>query len=290
MEPGTLFLVATPIGNLADITLRALETLRSVHWIAAEDTRHTRKLLSHYQIHKPLLSYHSHNARQRAPELLAKLHAGESVALVTDAGTPGISDPGTLLVGQALAEDLPVTVLPGAAALLVGLVASGLPTHPFVFLGFPPPRTAGRKRFFSEFGTLTMTLVLYESPQRLLKTLNEMLLHWGDRKIAVARELTKFYEEVFRGTISEALEHFHDGVRGEVTLIVAGAVEPPSGLSSMTARDWRQELQDLMQHPEQTVKTAADQISSSHRLPRRLVYQEALRIKATVNLFSFYHG
>jgi 16S rRNA (cytidine1402-2'-O)-methyltransferase len=278
MEPGTLFLVATPIGNLADITLRALEVLRSVHRIAAEDTRHTRKLLSHYQIHKPLVSYHSHNAQQRGAELVAKLQAGESVALVTDAGTPGISDPGFLLVAQALAEDLKVVVVPGAAALVAALVASGLPTHPFTFLGFPPTRSAARRRFFDPYRTLPMTLVLYESPQRLARTLNDILCNWGDRQIAVARELTKFHEEVFRGSVSQAIHHFEGGVRGEVTLVVAGADKALMD-QPLVAGDWRQDLDDLLQQPQHGVKTATEEIANRYRLPRRQVYQEALRVK-----------
>jgi 16S rRNA (cytidine1402-2'-O)-methyltransferase len=280
MEPGTLFLVATPIGNLADITLRALEVLRSVHRIAAEDTRHTRKLLSHYQIHKPMVSYHSHNAKQRGTALLAKLHDGESLALVTDAGTPGISDPGFLLVAQALAEELPVVVIPGAAALVAALVGSGLPTHPFAFLGFPPTRSAGRKRFCDRYRTLPMTLVLYESPQRLARTLSDLLVHWGDRHIAVARELTKLHEEVFRGTISQAMQYFESGVRGEVTLVVAGA-DPALVEAPLVAGDWQQDLVDLLQQSQHGVRTATDEIATRYRLPRRQVYQEALRIKAS---------
>jgi 16S rRNA (cytidine1402-2'-O)-methyltransferase len=277
MEPGTLYLVATPIGNLADITLRALDLLRTVDVIAAEDTRHTRKLLSHYQIHKPLVSYHSHNARQRGPELLHKLREGTRVALVTDAGTPGISDPGALLVSQVLEAGLSVIVLPGPAAFLMAVVASGLSTQPFVFLGFPPARAAGRKRFFADYGALAMTLVLYEAPQRLLRTLEEMLGVWGNRRIVVARELTKIHEEFFRGTIARAIEHFRPGVRGELTLVVAGAEEPPARQDE--ERDWRLELEDLLRQPGITVRMAADGIAKRFRLSKRLVYQEALRIK-----------
>ncbi len=275
---GTLFLVPTPIGNLADITLRALEILRAVDWIAAEDTRHTRKLLSYYQIHKTLISYHEHNAREREPELLEKLRAGQSVALVTDAGTPGISDPGMLLLRASLACGLKVETLPGPAAFVTALIASGLPPSPFAFLGFSPNRASSRKRFFEAYGHLPMTLVFYESPQRLVETLTQMLASWGNRGIAVARELTKIHEEVFRGTVTQALQHFSQGARGEVTIVVTPG--EPSSEHQPEPTNWPEELAALLQQPSQTVKSASELIASRYQLPRRRVYQEALRIKA----------
>lgn len=274
---GTLHVVATPIGNLGDITLRALETLGTVDVIAAEDTRHTRKLLTHYAIHKPLLSYHSQNAGERAPQLLGRLKAGQSLALVTDAGTPGISDPGGSLVNEALAQGIPVTVIPGPSAVISGLVVSGLPTHPFAFLGFPPARGNGRKRFFESSGSLPMTLVLYESPKRLLRTLQDILSLWGDRRVAVARELTKHYEEVFRGSVSKALEHFAGETRGEVTLVVAGCEASHEEVNK--ALNWSQELRSLLEDMRLSVREAADAIAGQYGLSRRLVYQEALRIR-----------
>lgn len=274
--PGTLYVVATPIGNLSDITLRALEILRSVHRIAAEDTRHTRKLLTHFDIHKPLVSYHAHNVRERGPELIGKLRAGEHIALVTDAGTPGISDPGALLINEALRMDLPVTVIPGPTALIAALVASGLPTQPFAFLGFPPNRGSGRRHFFSTYATLPMTLILYESPQRLLRTLEEMELSWGNRIVAIARELTKKHEEIFRGTICEAKNHFSEEVRGELTLVVAGADQ--KGEAKEEESTWRAELLRLLQSG-MSVKEATNEIVRHYHPPRRTVYQEALRIK-----------
>lgn len=276
-SPARLYVVATPIGNLADITIRALDTLRTVHFIAAEDTRHTRKLLSYYDIHRPLTSYHSHNAQQRGPELLKRVQAGESVALVTDAGTPGISDPGYLLIEQAIAMGILVEVVPGPTALITALVASGLPTHPFAFLGFAPARGSGRRRFFESYAGLPMTLVLYESPQRLQKTLEDILTHWGDRRMAVARELTKQYEEIFRGVVSEACGHFPREVKGELTLVVAGREEQPG--EQQDKEDWKEELRELILESQMSVREVADRISDRHRLPRRMVYQEALRIK-----------
>jgi 16S rRNA (cytidine1402-2'-O)-methyltransferase len=282
MESGTLFVVATPIGNLADITLRALDTLRSVNLIAAEDTRHTRKLLSHYDIHKPMVSYHNHNMKERGPHLVGRLQAGENIAVVTDAGSPGVSDPGTLLVQEALEADIPVVCIPGPSAAITALVASGLPTHPFAFLGFPPNRGTGRKRFFASYAKLPMSLILFESPQRLLQTLKDISNSWGSRKVAVARELTKMHEEMFRGTVEEAQAHFSEGVRGEVTLVVAGAEEDETAtVTGENSLEWKEELQDLLYQQNLTVKDATEQIVQRRRLPRRAVYQAALALRGS---------
>jgi len=276
--PGTLYVVATPIGNLSDISLRALETLRSVHLIAAEDTRHTRKLLSRHDIHKPLVSYHGHNLERSGRELMERIEAGESVALVTDAGTPGVSDPGALLIAGAVDRGLPLVVIPGATALIAALVASGLPTHPFAFLGFAPARGHGRTKFFASHAVLTMTLILYESPKRLARTLEDILTFWGDRRIAVARELTKRHEEVFRGLVSRCREHFPGEVKGELTLVVEGAAEGIIA-AEREERDWRGELRLLLDTPGVTVKDAVERIAAARRVPRRTVYREALRGK-----------
>ncbi|MGV8074648.1 MAG: 16S rRNA (cytidine(1402)-2'-O)-methyltransferase [Syntrophobacteraceae bacterium] len=273
---GTLYVVATPIGNLSDITLRAIEVLRLVDAIAAEDTRHTRKLLTRFDIHKPLVSYHAHNAVERSSQLIDRLRAGENIAIVTDAGTPAVSDPGALLVREVIATDLPVIVVPGPTALIAALVASGLPIHPFAFLGFPPSRGAVRRSFFDSYAALSMTLVLYESPQRLQRTLEDMEAHWGNRLVAVARELTKIHEEVFRGTIGEARAHFSGGVRGEITLVVAGSIEESKKQES--EENWKAELVHLL-HSGMGVRDSTDRITQERRIPRRKVYQEALRVK-----------
>lgn len=301
---GALFVVATPIGNLGDITLRAIETLRTVHRIAAEDTRHTRKLLSRYDIHTPLVSYHEHNAKERGPELVARMLGGECLAVVTDAGTPGISDPGTPLVQAAIEAGIPVTVIPGPAALIAALVASGLATHPFVFLGFPPNRATLRERFFRTYAALPMTLVFYESPKRLGGTLDEMLRVFGDRRIAVARELTKIHEEVFRGRVSGALAHFSGEVQGEVAIILEGAGEvslaaqdrgeavsgepgseegpclPATGRSpSDAATAWQETLRRLILADGLSVREASETVSSRYSIPRKTVYRQALKVK-----------
>jgi 16S rRNA (cytidine1402-2'-O)-methyltransferase len=277
MSSGILYVVATPIGNLADISLRALDTLRSVDLIAAEDTRHSRKLLAHYDIHKPLISYHSQNMKTRGPQLLQKIHSGGRVALVTDAGTPGISDPGSLLVQQILAMGLEVVSIPGPAALIAALAVSGLPTQPFAFLGFPPSRGAGRTRFFHYYAALPMTVILYEAPQRLLRTLGDLLKFWNNRPIAVARELTKRYEEVYRGTIVDAQAHFSEGVKGEITLVIAGA-ELDAGNTKDTD-GWIGELEALMKDGAATVKEATARIVAKYGVARRTVYQTALLLK-----------
>ncbi|MGC8493864.1 MAG: 16S rRNA (cytidine(1402)-2'-O)-methyltransferase [Syntrophobacteraceae bacterium] len=282
-EAGKLYIVSTPVGNLADITLRALETLRAVDLIAAEDTRRTRKLLSYFEIHKPTVSYHEHNARTRGSELLEKIVSGKSVALVTDAGTPCISDPGYLLAEAALARQIELVAVPGPTALISALVVSGLPTHPFVFLGFPPAKGVERRRFFEKYAPLDMTLLLYESPNRLEKTLKSMKEAWGDRKMAVARELTKLHEEVFRGRISEALSHFAGEVRGEIALVVEGAAAGTSQVlhgedTSLESRDWKEELKELLAGG-LSAREAAQEISRRRDLPRRTVYQAVLEMK-----------
>ncbi len=222
----TLYLVATPIGNLEDITLRELRVLREVALVAAEDTRHTRKLLTHHEIPARLISLHAHNERTRAPEIIARLLAGESVAVVSDAGTPGLSDPGVDLVRQAAAAGISVVALPGPSAFVTALVASGLTTAPVTFLGFLPAAATERRRVLDAHRTLPHTLVIYEAPHRFLKSLQAIRDAWGgDRPIAVARELTKLHEEVFRGTVAEAIVQFTSRrPRGELTLVVAGAM------------------------------------------------------------------
>ena len=217
---GTLYLVATPIGHLGDITLRALETLKTVELIACEDTRRTSTLLRHYQIRKPLASLHDHNERQRTPELVDRLRGGASVALVCDGGTPLINDPGWWLVHQARAAQIPVTWIPGATALIGGLILSGFPTERFVFEGFLPAKSGARRRRLEALKGESRTVVLYESPHRLLKTLREIREVLGDIAVSCARELTKMFEEVSQGTAEEITQHFQQHPpRGEMVLV-----------------------------------------------------------------------
>ena len=222
---GTLYLVATPIGNLEDITARALRVLREAGLIAAEDTRHTRQLLAHFDIHSPMTSYYEHNKLAKLDQILSALAAGD-VALVSDAGTPGLSDPGYELVRAALHAGHAVVPIPGPSALLAALVASGLPTDAFVYLGFLPRKGSDRQRLFASAVREPRTLVAFEAPHRLLDTLRDVEATLGDRPVAVARELTKLHEEIFRGTASTARAHFAEKeILGEITLVVGGAPE-----------------------------------------------------------------
>jgi len=214
--------VSTPIGNLADITFRAVETLRSVDFIAAEDTRVSRILMQHYQITAPMMSYHDFNKERVTGKILERLNDGNNGALITDAGTPCISDPGYFLVKRALMADIPVVPIPGPAAFLTALVASGLPPDRFVFEGFLP-RKKGRQKRLKELATDPRTLIFYESPQRLIRTLREMREHWGNRPAAVGRELTKKFEDIVRGDLDELIAHFSaTPPRGELVIIVGG--------------------------------------------------------------------
>ena len=219
-----LYLVATPIGNLSDITLRALETLRQADVIACEDTRKTGRLLQHFEIDKPKIAFHEHNERQATARVMSMIEQGQSVALVTNAGTPGISDPGFTLVRRAIEEGVPVVMIPGPSALVMGLVLSGLPSHSFTFRGFPPRKSGPRKRFLEVDADSPHTLVFYESPYRLKAFLQDAVDVLGDRQAALANELTKLYEGLQRGTLSELLALFDDEEpRGEYTVVIAGA-------------------------------------------------------------------
>lgn len=218
---GTLYLVATPIGNLADITHRALQVLRDVDLIACEDTRHTRKLLQHYGIDTKTVSYHEHNEQQRAAELIELLKQGSDVAVVSDAGTPAISDPGFRLVHTAIENDVRIVPLPGPSALIAGLVAAGLPTDEFFFGGFLPPRTGARRARLGELRDVPGTLIFYEAPHRLAVSLKDAHDVLGEREAVVARELTKLHEEIRRGRLSELAEYYSTvEPRGEIVLLI----------------------------------------------------------------------
>tara|TARA_B100001094_G_scaffold116193_1_gene112133 strand:+ start:994 stop:1677 length:684 start_codon:yes stop_codon:yes gene_type:complete len=221
---GKLFLVPTPIGNLGDMTFRAVETLNQVDLILAEDTRTSIKLLKHFNIQKPLVSFHMHNEHRKLSEVISKLISGYTIAVISDAGTPGISDPGFLLVREAIANEVEVECLPGSTALIPALVQSGLSTERFVFEGFLPPKK-GRKKRFENLVDETRTIILYESPHKILKTLNQLIDFFGpERAVSVSRELSKMYEETFRGTLIEAIEYFSLNIsKGEFVICLEGA-------------------------------------------------------------------
>lgn len=223
-----LYLVATPIGNLGDISLRALDTLRQVDCVVSEDTRKTGVLLKHFDIAKPQISFHEHNEERAARRVLELLEAGQSIALVTNAGSPAISDPGFTLVRLALDAGIPVTTIPGATALISALVLSGLPVHSFTFRGFPPRKSAARRRFLAVDADSPHTLIYYESPYRLKAFLADALAVFGDRRAAVANDLTKLFETVLRATLQECLTHFeNETLRGEYSVVIAGAGDKP---------------------------------------------------------------
>lgn len=222
IQRGTLYVVPTPIGNLDDITLRALKVLQEVDLIAAEDTRTTKYLLDHYNIQKPLLSFFSHNEEVRVPQIITKLNEGNSVALVSDAGTPGISDPAHSIITAAIEHQIRIIPLPGATAFVPALVASGLQTHSFVFEGFLPHKK-GRKTKLQKLADEERTIILYESPHRILRTLEELQEHLGDRNAVAARELTKKFEEIQRGTFSTLYSDFAQrSIKGEFVLVIEG--------------------------------------------------------------------
>lgn len=223
MESGKLFLVPTPIGNLKDITLRALEVLKDVDIIAAEDTRQSLKLLNHFEIKKPLVSYHMHNEQSKSIDLIEKLKDGKNIAIITDAGTPGISDPGATIVKKCIQEGMEFVVLPGATAFTTALIYSGLDTSRFLFRGFIPRETKERKILIEEMKEVKESLIFYESPHRLLSTLTLLHQELGNREISISRELTKLHEETVRGTILEVIEIFSSRViKGEFVLVLQG--------------------------------------------------------------------
>ena len=220
---GVLYIVSTPIGNLEDITLRALRTLKEVDLIAAEDTRHTRRLLAHYEIRTPITSYFERNQIQKGEKLVARLKAGESIALVSDAGTPTISDPGYRLLIQCIEADILIVPIPGPSACIAAASIAGLPLHNFVFEGFLSPKSGRRKRQLTNLCEEKRTLIFYESPHRIISFLQDVLAVFGDRRVSVARELTKKFEEVFRGKVTEAIQKFQrTPPRGEFTIVIEG--------------------------------------------------------------------
>ena len=270
-----LYVVATPIGNLEDITLRALRILKEADLIAAEDTRHSQKLLNKYDIATPLTSYHDHNKEEKAPVLVAKLLDGRTVALVSDAGTPGISDPGYFLINLAVDQKIPVVPIPGATAAIAALSISGLPTDSFVFEGFLPSKQTARHKRLEELKQEKRTLVFYEAPHRIINTIEDLTTVLGDRKAVVTRELTKIHEEAIRGSLTEVLGVLNRGsFKGEFTIIVHGATDKPADQDI----DTKEYLKNLMLHRGMTKKEAIAAAAEELGLPKKEVYKESLNI------------
>lgn len=279
MSTGTLYLVGTPIGNLEDITARALRILREVAVVAAEDTRQSLKLLRHFEIQTQLVSYHEHNQRTAGPALIERLQAGDSVALVTDAGMPAISDPGEDLVRLALEAGVPVIPIPGPTAFVSALVVSGLPTDRFAFDGFLPTQKKERKAALARLATEERTVMLYEAPHRLLETLADLDRALGARPMAAARELTKLHEEVVRGTPAELLAHFEvKAPRGEFVLVIGGAPQIEPEAESWTPAKLKEAVDALVAtglRPNDAMK----QVGERFGLSKRDVYQTLLEVR-----------
>jgi 16S rRNA (cytidine1402-2'-O)-methyltransferase len=275
-DGGSLYIVPTPIGNLEDITLRAIRMLKEVDWIAAEDTRQTKKLTNHFEIDTPLLSYHEHNKFVSGEKIINYIKEGQSVALVSDAGMPGISDPGYELITSCILEQIPVIPLPGANAALPSLVASGIPTDHFYFHGFLPRDKKGKKKDLEDIKVIQHPIIIYESPHRLKDTLLVMNDILGNRTISLTRELSKKFEEFIRGTLSEVLEWASDvDIRGEFCIIVEGNKDAPESITN-----WWEEL-TIEEHvayyietKEMDSKSAVKQTSIDRGLPKREVYQK----------------
>jgi 16S rRNA (cytidine1402-2'-O)-methyltransferase len=270
---GKLFIVGTPLGNLEDISLRALRVLKEADLIAAEDTRVTRKLLSHYAIPTPLIAFHQHSSTNRLQQIIGELKGGKNIALVTDAGMPGISDPGEELAAACIAAGIALEPIPGPSALITALAVSGLPTKEFIFVGFLSRQKGERKNQLQELSTQPRTLIFYEAPHRLTATLKAMLEVLGDRRAVVGRELTKKFEEVLRGRTEEIIAHFAaNAPRGEFTLVVAGAEVRKEDPSSQEITDEILAGARALITKGSSVKEAAREIAGARGVSRRLLY------------------
>lgn len=273
---GKLYIVSTPIGNLEDITLRAMRTLREVDLIACEDTRVTKKLLSHYQIQKPLTSYHEHNEKEKAEELIGLLDSGKSIALVSDAGTPGVSDPGYRLVKLASEKGIEIIPVPGPSAAIAALSISGLPTSSFAFFGFLPKTDKKKREFLEEIREHTQTLIFYESPHRVLKTLLSILKTLGDRQVSVSRELTKMFEETVRESISKVIQILGERkeIKGEFTIVVEGN----SGKTEETPSETLENQLRICREKGSSLKDSVKEVSQNYKVSKSKVYKKALEI------------
>jgi 16S rRNA (cytidine1402-2'-O)-methyltransferase len=280
---GALYIVSTPIGNLEDITLRALSVLKEVDFIAAEDTRHSLKLLSHYGISKPLISYWREREKIKSVEILEKLHSGRSVALISDAGTPGISDPGAVLIGKAIEEKIQVISIPGPSALIAALSLSGLPTNEFTFLGFLPSKKIRRQKVLKNLSLEPRTLIFYEAPHRVLETLEDMEKIFTERKAALAKEITKIHEAVLRGSISEILGKLEKTtIAGEYIIVLEGKTAE----NKLITMDVLLEISSLMKKGFSR-KEAVKKIAEAYGLSKKELYDKSLN-ETLMNPLDFF--
>ena len=270
-------MVATPIGNREDITLRALNILREVDLVAAEDTRKSGTLLAHYQINNRLISFHEHNEKKRTPQLIGKLLDGTTIALVSNAGTPSVSDPGYRLIEAAIANKITVTPIPGVTAATAAMSVSGLPTDSFVFIGFAPKKKGKRLKFLTELGAEPRPLIFYESPKRILSLMEEIISCMGDRNAMLAREMTKLHEEFVRGTVSQILRTIRARpvLKGECTLLVAGGEESEKIDSEIV----KTEVKAALEKDQNSLSEIARTIAKKYGLPKREVYDLALKVR-----------
>lgn len=274
---GVLYVVATPIGNRADITLRALDILREVDLIAAEDTRKSGSLLAYYQIKNRLISFHEHNEKKRTPELIGKLLDGMTIALISNAGTPLVSDPGYRLIEAAIANKITVTPIPGVTAATAAMSVSGLPTDSFVFIGFAPKKKGKRLKFLTELSTESRPLIFYESPKRILSLMEEIISCMGDRNAMLAREMTKLHEEFVRGTVSQILKTIRSrsALKGECTLLVSGR----QALEQIDPEIVKTEIKAALQNGRNKLSKIARTVAEKYGLPKNEVYDLALKIR-----------
>lgn len=280
MNPGTLYLCATPIGNLEDMTFRVIRTLKEVDMIAAEDTRNSIKLLNHFEIKTPMTSYHEYNKIEKAKDLIRQMQEGKNVALITDAGTPGISDPGEELVRMCYDAGVEVTSLPGACACVTALTLSGLPTRRFCFEAFLPTEKKERREILKELEEETRTIILYEAPHRLVRTLEELAEFLGERRISVCRELTKKHETVFQATVAEALEYYRENApKGECVLVIEG--KSRDAIRAKEQQRWEElSVEEHMEHYlSQGIekKEAMKLVAKDRGVSKRDIYQELLQ-------------
>jgi len=278
---GVLYLVGTPIGNLEDITLRAIRTLKEVDQIACEDTRHTQKLLSHYEIHKPLVSYHEHNELTRAPELVLALEQGAKIALVSDAGMPLVSDPGHRLVTLCLRHKIPVVPIPGPSALLASLSASGLPNEEFLFVGFLPARSGERRRALERLRIEERTIIFYEAPHRIAETIADAREILGDRAACIAREVTKLHEEFRRGKLSELADSLEKNpARGEITLLIGAEAPADARTHANSTQSLADRVEELIRQAKLDRKEALKLAAKERGLSRHDAYAQIVDAKA----------
>lgn len=274
MPQGRLYIVSTPIGNLEDITLRALDILKKVDYIACEDTEHSLKLLNYYGIKKPLISYWSEKEKVRAEEIIQKIKTGHKVALITDAGTPGISDPGAVVIKRAIEEEIEIIPVPGPSALIAALSVSGISSNEFTFIGFLPVKQAQRRKKLLELSTDRRTLVFYEAPHRVIQSLNDMLEVLGDRYVAVARELTKMHEEVIRGRLSEIIQRLESSkIAGEYVIVLEGATDITKNIEEAVKK-----VKELIKKGKGR-KEAVKIVSELYGISKKELYEKSLKDK-----------